>query len=237
MSAPTRRTLRLKFITSDPVLPGLVLDDDNGKSPSVWRSEDLEINVAVFDAQEPGAPMDLTDFDTLTIELRPEPRRTDGVFWSKTSALVDATLTAAEFTDGSKKHATFDLTDDEMRLDLLTDNTRRFWVVLGGTNTSDDFIFIAAGGPFVVTESGFNSGGTAVALSGDFGTGTVDAGAMSEVVTFVGMTSGGYVNVQKTSEGPAIDRVVYGSGSFEVFLTGPAQPGGVTFKYHVLKVS
>lgn len=238
MSALARKSLRLRFVNTAPAQTGLVIDQTTAGAPIVWRSADLLIAVAVYDAATGTGIMDLSAFTALTLELRPYTQKSSGVFWSKANDALsfDATPADAAWLAGTEQHATFALTDDEMRVDLDNGEQRQFWLVLGGTTTSGSYIVIASGGPFTIVESGFNATGSVVGISNVFSTGTVDAGTMSEAVTYSGLTTGGHVEVHKTSSGPAIDYIAYSADTFTVYLTGPAPAGGVTFKYKVDKL-
>lgn len=65
------------------------------------------------------------------------------------------------------------------------------------------------------------------------GTDTVASGTASKAVTILGLTTGGVVQVTKTSAGPAIDYVAKTAHTLTVYLLGPAPVAGVTFDYVV----
>lgn len=231
MSAPAKQILRLKVVLSP--FGTAVIDSTTGLAPVIWKNTPVTVEIGIFNTAS--VPADLTGFTSVDLEIRPKADRDSGVYVSEQDVAPGTTFTLEQWNAGTHEHATIELAAEDTAFDLGVEDQVKFWLYVGMVDGSADNVG-GGGCELTVLEPGWGAPATTAgllsyALATPYGDGAVAEGDWSEVVAITGMTATGHVDVQKTSEGPAIDRVEYDTDQIEVFLVAPAAPGDVTFKY------
>jgi len=87
------------------------------RTPEIWRGTDWQLQLGVFQGD---TPYDLSQVESLTVEIRDNSNRTAAAYVSKTVAAADITntITLENWTSGAAQHCSVDFTDEETSLDL-----------------------------------------------------------------------------------------------------------------------
>lgn len=158
------KTVRIKV----PVGSHDYLVDASGSAPRTWNGSDLKLQLGFF-TQDGETPLDLSNIDSITVEIRDLQNRIAAAYVSKTIAagsIVD-TITAQAWADGTAQNVELEFTDDEMVFQL-GGNSKQYWLVITAITTDSP-------------AKHYTAGGTALTIDED-GAGT-DAPAGSEFLT------------------------------------------------------
>lgn len=231
------KTLRLKFLQDKftDEAQGVLVGNTTSGEPELWKAQDLTIQGAIVN-NGGNAVLEVTNVDTLYLEIRPKEDRDAGYYIQKTTTSLTTGVTLTTFDAGSAQQFSFTITDTELQLLLQSDKSGEFWVVVGVTMDTSGAVVPIGGGLIKLWNPGFNVGTGALGLLNFTGNDSITAGDVAKTITYVGMTATGKVFVQKTSPGPAIDWVEKGTDQFIVHLDAVA-PATVTFDYKVEKMS
>lgn len=109
-----------------------------GKAPAFWNSTDIQFQLGFFKGSGDDAELlDITNFDSVTIEVKAMTDKTGAAYMSKTvnSGELNTSLVVADWNDGSNQHATVDFPYTEADLPMGSEDTVVFWLVVHGVTT------------------------------------------------------------------------------------------------------
>ena len=92
---------------------------------NVWRGNATDLEFAIYDS---AGVADISTIQSITLRVK-EDRLIETSLIDETVSAFDATLDDASWLDGTKQHATYDLTNADMMRDLGNTTTKSFWIV------------------------------------------------------------------------------------------------------------
>lgn len=128
MSALESRTVRCAVTVGQPFATTRLLDVATGQMIETVRGNYTRFEFGFFDAA--GTALDLSEIESLNCKIQPSQIE-DGVLADQTITVLDNTLTAETWADGTKQHAVFEFDNAEMNLDP-EGAKRLLWLVLTG---------------------------------------------------------------------------------------------------------
>lgn len=136
----------------------------SGADPEIWRGTDLAIEFALYWDRE---LMAVSQFTSVTCEVKPLASKTGAALMSKTIGAVDLNdaLTATEWTAGNGYHGLFAFSYSETNLDLGGADSAQFWMVISAITDDGVPRNVTLGcATLTVKEDGHTIGGSTVPL-------------------------------------------------------------------------
>lgn len=148
-----RSTIRLKCTqqTSDRAF----WDTQRDKLLTLVAGDAADIEIGIFDPNDPTAVQSITNLDTITLEIY-ALRTDDATLMDAVSTSTFATMTAEQWTAGTHQHATLQLTGTITNIEM-TAASQRAWAVLYALDDDGERSTLAAG-PIILLRN--NAGGT-----------------------------------------------------------------------------
>ena len=132
MSLLESRTVRAAITVGQPFATTRLIDVATGQMIETVRGNYTRFEFGFFDAA--GTALDLSEIQSLNLKLQPSQTE-DGVLADQTLTVLDNTLTAGTWADGTKQHAVFEFTNAAMNIDPAG-TVRQLWLVLTGLTTT-----------------------------------------------------------------------------------------------------
>ncbi len=132
MSLLESRTVRAAITVGQPFATTRLIDVATGQMIETVRGNYTRFEFGFFDAA--GAALDLSEIESLNLKLQPSQTE-DGVLADQTITVLDNTLTAGTWADGTKQHAVFEFGNAAMNIDP-EGTVRQLWLVLTGLTTT-----------------------------------------------------------------------------------------------------
>lgn len=102
-------------------------DKATSASPRLWRGAAAKIQIGIFSGS---SVLDLNNIDYLTLEIRDQTQRTAPSYVSKTVDSEDfGSLSAETWAADSAQHAEFELSNDDLDLELGSTD-KDFWLIV-----------------------------------------------------------------------------------------------------------
>lgn len=164
--------LQASLISSPPVTP---IDINTGLAPQFFRSNALEIDVAIFDAY--GNSVNLSNLSFLQLILQAgQNALTPTTVVNVASGSLNPTVTMAQWISGESQQAAFLLSGAQTDVSLFGETSYPYWVIVQGILPSGAVIIYAAGtanavlagGGVAWPASGFTSFHLTPSASGNF---------------------------------------------------------------------
>jgi hypothetical protein len=132
MSLLESRTIRAAITVGAPFATTRLIDVATGQMIETVRGNFTRFEFGFFNVA--GVALDLSDIESLNLKLQPS-QTVAGLLADQTITVLDNTLTAETWADGSKQHAVFEFSNAEMNIDPQGE-VRQLWCVLTGITTT-----------------------------------------------------------------------------------------------------
>lgn len=137
----TSRRVRCSAIVGSVFASSPLTDVFTAQNIETVRGNATRFEFGFFDFS--GVAMDLSSVESLNLKIQPD-QVTPGVLADKTISVLDLTMDAESWADGTKEHALFELSNAEMNIDPDT-TSRPLWLVVTAITTAGDEVTLCGG--------------------------------------------------------------------------------------------
>jgi len=162
MSVLTRKRIRMVADASKLTSEAMLDVFNSNSTPELWKGNDVQFEIAIY--QDGALVTDISNIASLTLEVKSGSARSGAPVMTKTLAAVDldGTLTNDTWADKTKQHALVIFTGDESNLDVGSNNTEDYWLIVAvTTNDSPGRSISLQYTTLKVVEDGTGNGGDA----------------------------------------------------------------------------
>jgi hypothetical protein len=137
-------------------------DAVTGSTPDMWAGTDLSIQLGLFSDKAKTALVDGAAYSSITCEVKPLADKTGAALMAKTVAGPFTNPTQETWLAGTAQHVEITFTFEESELDLGTNDSKQFWVVISAITNDTPARNITLGcTTLTVKQDGHVVGGTA----------------------------------------------------------------------------
>jgi hypothetical protein len=144
-------------IALDTTSFGALINTLTEQTPKLWRGALAQFEIGLFVGTD--LATDLSNVESVTLEIRPASDRDGTPLLSKTLAAVslDTTVNAATWADESKQHALFELSESDTNLAVAAEPSTDYWLVFSAVLSEGPVTL--GGGVITIVEDGAGVGG------------------------------------------------------------------------------
>lgn len=132
---------RLSIVSNPPAYP---IDDNTGEAPSFWRSQDVAIQVGIFDASNDA--IDLANIDTIQLTFRPS--QGSAYYYVSTTVTASSIIPLISYSGwsaGTQQQVTFFLSPAETDFPTDGGSSAQVWMEIRAYTSTGTSVVYGAG--------------------------------------------------------------------------------------------